>query len=140
MSHTMTHTATTVLVAGASGLVGTAALERFLAGGADAIALSRRRPEIDSERPFRHLELDLRDADACREAAGSLREVTHVVLSAVHELPGLVAGWTDPVQMATNETMLRNLLDALRGSRLRHLSLLQGTKAYGAHLHPIRVP
>jgi nucleoside-diphosphate-sugar epimerase len=138
-SRTM-HGGKTVLVAGASGLVGTAAVERFLADGAEVIAVSRRRPEVDSDRSFRHLSLDLTDADACRAAAGALREVTHVVFAAVYEMPGLVAGWTDPHQMAVNENMLRNLLDALTGGGLRHLSLLQGTKAYGAHLHPIRVP
>ena len=30
--------------------------------------------------------------------------------------------------------MLRNLLDAIESPRLRHVTLLQGTKAYGAHL------
>lgn len=134
------HAGKTVLIAGASGLVGTAALEQFLADGADVIAISRRVPEVDSARPYRHVRLDLRDAAACRAASESLRDVTHVVYAAVHELPGLVAGWSDPAQMRTNETMLTNLLDALRPSGLRHLSLLQGTKAYGAHVHPIRVP
>jgi nucleoside-diphosphate-sugar epimerase len=134
------HAGKTVLVVGASGLVGTAAVERFLSDGAEVIALSRRRPELDSDRQFRHLSVDLRAADDCRSAAGSLREVTHVVYAAVHELPGLVPGWSDAEQMSTNESMLRNLLEALRDSELRHMSLLQGTKAYGAHLHPIRVP
>ncbi len=63
-----------------------------------------------------------------------------MVYAAVHELPGLVPGWSDPTQMRINEALLTNLLDALRGSDLQHLSLLQGTKAYGAHVHPIRVP
>ena len=52
----------TVLIAGASGLVGTAATESFLAAGYDVIALSRRRPEVATPVPFRHLALDLRDA------------------------------------------------------------------------------
>lgn len=69
-----------------------------------------------------------------------MQDVTHVVYAAVYEMPGLVAGWTDPQQMEINETMLRNLLDTVRGGSLRHLSMLQGTKAYGAHLHPIRTP
>lgn len=136
----MDHVGKTVLVAGASGLVGTAAVERFLADGAEVIALSRRVPEVASERAFRHLPLDLRDADACRAAASELADVTHVVYAAVHELPGLLAGWVDPHQMAVNEQMLTNLLAAVGSSPLQHLSLLQGTKAYGAHLHPIRVP
>jgi nucleoside-diphosphate-sugar epimerase len=38
--------------------------------------------------------------------------------------------------------MLRNLMDPLRrvARGLRHVSLLQGTKAYGAHVHPILTP
>lgn len=136
----MNHVGKTVLVAGASGLVGTAAVERFLADGADVIAVSRREPEVNSERAFRHLRLDLRDAAACRAAASELSDVTHVVYAAVYEMPGLMPGWTDPHQMSVNEEMLTNLLAAVGTSRLRHLSLLQGTKAYGAHVHPIRVP
>lgn len=131
---------TTVLVAGASGLVGTAAVERFLADGAEVLAVSRREPEVASERPFRHLPLDLRDRLACQDAAPLLAGVTHIVYAAVYEMPGLVRGWTDPHQMSVNEQMLRNLLDAIGPGTLRHLSLLQGTKAYGAHLHPIRIP
>ena len=38
--------------------------------------------------------------------------------------------------------MLRNLFDPLesKAKKLRHVSLLQGTKAYGAHLAPIPIP
>jgi nucleoside-diphosphate-sugar epimerase len=132
----------TVLIAGASGLVGTAAVESFLADHYDVIALSRRRPEVETERPFRHFALDLRDGAACRDAAGSFRDVTHVVYTAVFELPGLVPGWSEKLQMDTNLGMLQNLLEPLSQAAkgLKHLSLLQGTKAYGVHLHPIRIP
>ena len=36
--------------------------------------------------------------------------------------------------------MMRNLMDPLRAAAkgLRHVSVLQGTKAYGVHVHPIR--
>lgn len=129
------------MVAGASGLVGSAAVEGFAAAGYDVVAVSRRRPEVGDATAMRHLPLDLLDPDACRSAAAELSSVTHVVYAAVHEKPGLVAGWTDPDQMATNATMLANLLDPLcRHARLAHVNLLQGTKAYGAHLHPIPVP
>jgi len=132
----------TVLIAGASGLVGAAAVEAFLASGYDVIALSRRRPEVDSTKPFTHLKLDLRDAAACRDAARAFGAVTHVVYTAVFELPGLVPGWSEKIQMETNLEMLRNLMDPLAAAAtgLRHLSLIQGTKAYGVHLHPIRIP
>ena len=44
--------------------------------------------------------------------------------------------------MATNDRMLRNLLEPLlaAGGPLQHVTLLQGTKAYGAHLRPIDLP
>ncbi|WP_119422679.1 SDR family oxidoreductase [Desertibaculum subflavum] len=132
----------TVLVAGASGVVGQAAVEHFAGSGRwQVIALSRRRPDIDHGATFRHLSIDLRDASTCKAAAAELTGVTHLVYAALHELPGLVAGWREAAQMTANETMLRNLLDALGSvDKLQHVSLLQGTKAYGAHLHPIAIP
>jgi nucleoside-diphosphate-sugar epimerase len=131
----------TVLVAGASGLIGTAAVDAFLDAGWDVVAVSRRRPEVFSRREFVHLPLDLQDAPACERAAATLRRVTHVVFAAVYEKPGLIRGWQDPDQMQTNLAMLRNLIEPLsRTARLEHVTVLQGTKAYGVHLHPIRIP
>lgn len=131
----------TVLIAGASGLVGSAAAIAFADAGWNVVAVSRRRPELLEGRAYRHLPLDLTDADACRAAAPSLAEVSHVVYTAVFELPGLIQGWTDPKQIETNGRMLRNLVEPLRASaRLRHISILQGTKAYGGHIKPLRVP
>ncbi len=131
----------TVLVVGASGLVGTAAVEAFLGDGWDVVAVSRRAPELDSDRPWRHVAVDLRDEAAGRTAAADVGPVSHVVYAAVHEQPGLMPGWVDPDQMAVNLAMLVNLVDPVCGrGGVRHLSLLQGTKAYGAHLHPIPVP
>lgn len=131
----------TVLVVGASGLVGAASVDAFLDHGWDVVATSRRRPEVFTERPFRHVSLDLRDAAACRQAVRGLADVTHVVYTAVHEQPGLVAGWKDREQMEINLAMLSNVLDPLsEAADLEHVTLLQGTKAYGVHRHPIRIP
>ena len=131
----------TVLIAGASGLVGSAAAIEFADAGWHVIAASRRQPELLEGRTYTHLPLDLMDADACAAAARDLADVTHVVYTAVYELPGLMAGWTDPQQIETNGRMLRNLLDPLRKhASLRHVSILQGTKAYGGHVRPLRVP
>lgn len=133
--------ADTVLVAGASGLVGTACVDRFLDDGWDVVAVSRRRPEVFSRRPFQHLTVDLRDEAATRTAVSGLTGITHVVYAAVFEKPGLIAGWTEQDQMDTNLAMLRNVVEPLIGAgSLRHVTLLQGTKAYGIHLHPMRVP
>ena len=130
-----------VLVVGASGLVGAASVDAFLDAGWDVAALSRRRPEVFSTRPYRHVAVDLLDAAGCRAAAGELADVTHVVYTALYEKPGLVAGWREQDQMDTNLAMLRNLLDPLvEAAPVQHVTLLQGTKAYGVHRHPIRIP
>ncbi len=133
--------ANTVLIAGASGLVGAAAVDKFLDDGWDVIAVSRRKPEVFSSRDFRHVPIDLRDADATAAAVAGLGDVTHVVYTAVYELPGLVPGWSEREQMETNRDMLRNLMEPLaKAAKLQHVSLLQGTKAYGIHLHPMPIP
>lgn len=130
----------TVLVAGATGLVGYAALKHFVAQpDTTVIALSRRVPPgFDG----RHIALDLTDQAACDAAADALRDVTHLVYAALFELPGLIEGWRADNQIATNDRMLRNLLGVLLrvAPGLRHVTLLQGTKAYGSHVRPIRVP
>ncbi|MCB1539706.1 MAG: NAD-dependent epimerase/dehydratase family protein [Rhodoblastus sp.] len=132
----------TVLVAGASGVVGQAAVEYF-AGLPDwsTIAVSRRAPLVRASRSWRHVPLDLTNAAESRAAVAALPRVTHLVYGALHEKPELVAGWRDPEQMATNLAMLRNLVEPLcELGALEHVTLLQGTKAYGVHLHRIAVP
>jgi nucleoside-diphosphate-sugar epimerase len=122
----------TILVVGASGLVGTAVVDEFLEAGWEVIAASRRRPETFSARDFVHLPIDLQDAQACIEAFGRVTHVSHVVYTAVYEKPGLISGWSDPEQMETNLRMLRNVVEPLaQAGKLEHLILLQGTKAYG---------
>ena len=131
----------TILIAGASGVVGAAAVEHFAAlPDWQVLALSRRPSPLPEG--VRHVALDLADAAACADAASSLSEVTHLLFAALYELPDLVAGWRDGRQMAVNEAMLRNLLDALQSGAkgLRHISLMQGTKAYGGHVEPAPVP
>jgi nucleoside-diphosphate-sugar epimerase len=118
-------------VAGASGVVGASAVEHFASRGWNVIAVSRRRPDVVANR-FEHLPLDLLDGYASSEALSKLRGVTHVVYAALFEKPGLVAGWREQDQMRTNLAMLRNCIEpVVRAGRLHHVSLLQGTKAYG---------
>ena len=130
-----------MLVAGASGVVGHAAVEHFAAlPDWEVIALSRR--PVALPEGVRHVAVDLMDPGACARAARELTGVTHVLYAALFELPELVAGWRDARQMSTNEAMLRHLLDALepQARGLRHVSLMQGTKAYGGHVEPAPVP
>lgn len=130
-----------VLIAGASGVVGRAAIEHFCARGWNVTALSRRHPDNLTGK-FRHFNVDLTDAAACEAIGSELSSVTHVVFAALYEKPGLVEGWRDDDQMQTNLSMLRNLMEVLvaHADDLKQVSLLQGTKAYGAHIHRIAIP
>lgn len=130
------------LVVGASGVVGTAAVRSLLREGWDVVGISRRTPEIDPDRRFRHLSIDLFDVRAAAEQLRNVGGVTHVVFAALSELPGLVAGWNDPAQMQVNLELLRTVIEPLifDGGGLRHVSIMQGTKAYGLHLHPMDIP
>ena len=134
-----------VIVAGASGLIGQAALGRFAGAGYEVIGLSRRPPTNDGGATT--VSLDLMDADACRALAAEHADATHLMYAALFELPGLVAGWFDEAAIERNLTMLRNLFGALEGvgAPLQHVTLMHGTKAYGIHspdteLRPEMIP
>jgi len=130
-----------VLVAGASGLVGFAAIRHFMTlPGWEVVGVSRRRPPGLEDATL--VSVDLNDRTRCAEVFGAMDDVTHVVYAALYEKDDLIAGWRDPEQMRVNDAMLRNLFDPLRSAAkgLRHVTLLQGTKAYGAHVEPVPVP
>jgi len=130
-----------IVVAGATGLVGNAALRHFGAvDGYEVVALSRRKPrELYGAR---HVPIDLTVPAQCAQAAPELQGATHLVYAALYEAPNLIDGWRDPQQIKTNDLMLRNLMAALEpvAPQLAHVALLQGTKAYGVHVRPLIVP
>jgi nucleoside-diphosphate-sugar epimerase len=130
-----------ILIAGGSGLVGFAVLKLFSSlPDWETLILSRRRPPALFNARF--ISADLMDEGACAELVDQLRGVTHVVYTALHERPELIAGWRHEAQIRANDRMLRNLFVALgRASpNLEHVTLMQGTKAYGVHVRPIAVP
>jgi nucleoside-diphosphate-sugar epimerase len=131
-----------VLVTGASGLLGVAAIEKFLAAGWEVVGVSRREPELPSGRDIDFLSVDLRDEERARAAFEPLTDITHIAYTALHEKPELVAGWLSKEQIETNNAMLRNVVEPIvrTASNFQHISILQGTKIYGVHLHPIPIP
>ena len=133
-------TAGTVLVAGALGIIGRATMAQFAAQGRDIVGLSRREPPPGL--PGRFVAVDLTDAAQTRARVGALRDISHVVYTALFEKPELRQGWLEADQIAVNTAMFRNLLDAVQAGSpaLRHITLLQGAKAYGVHLGQITVP
>ena len=131
-----------VLVTGASGLLGVAAIEKFLSAGWDVVGVSRRKPDLPSGRAIEFLSVDLRDEEAARAAFEPLTDITHIAYTALHEKPELVAGWSSKEQIETNNVMLRNVVEPIvrTAPNFQHISILQGTKIYGVHLHPIPIP
>jgi nucleoside-diphosphate-sugar epimerase len=129
-----------MLVAGASGLVGFAAVKHFAQlKDWDVVGVSRRIPSgLDGATV---ISVDLQDRARCAEVFSQMHDVTHVIYAALYEKPGLVQGWRERDQMETNLAMLDNLFAPLAAAaNLQHVSLLQGTKAYGVHIEPFPVP
>ncbi len=131
-----------VVVAGATGLVGDAALRHFGAvGGCEVVALSRRKPRQlygarhVAGRPDRSRRNAGRPRRSCKarpisSTPRSMRRRTWSMAGAIQD------------QIRTNDAMLRNLMAVLEPAAptLRHVALLQGTKAYGVHVRPLTVP
>lgn len=89
-----------------------------------------------------HLRADILGSADCERVFRAHPDITHIIFAAVFEKPSIVSGWTDDEHISTNLRMLTTLLDAAAAlaPALQHVTLLQGTKAYGVHLGPIRVP
>jgi len=129
-----------LVVAGALGVVGRAVVEHFAGRtGLEVVGLARRSPDFAPQVTW--VSADLRDPEATRRALAPHRDATHLVYAALNEQADLVQGWRDATNAALNTQMLQHTLAALEGAPLQHVSLLQGTKAYGVHTgRPMRVP
>jgi nucleoside-diphosphate-sugar epimerase len=132
----------TMLVVGALGIVGRSALEYFTAAADwNVVGVSRRVPDFEiGGASWCHV--DLRDHRDCQDKLGDLREVTHIAYAAVYEKPDVTRGWSERDHADTNLGMLRNLVEVVEAVSpgLQHITLLQGTKAYGGHLGPFKMP
>lgn len=135
VTRTPSPTPKVALVVGARGVIGSSLVEH-LAGLDDweVIGLSRR-GGVDSGR-VRHVVVDLLDRASVEAALAPLTEVTHVFYAAYQDRPT----WAELVE--PNLTMLTHVVDVVaeHATDLRHVSLMQGYKVYGAHLGPFRTP
>ena len=110
----------TALVVGASGIAGSALVDRLADGGWDVVALSRspiRRSDV------RHVSADLNSVESLREALAG-EEASHVFYTAWSRMN------TEQENIETNAAMLRNLLASLNGHPVKHVALMTGLKHY----------
>ena len=128
---------THVLVTGARGVIGKYVANAYSGFGHRVTAVSRSAPTVRPDGHYAHLAVDLLD----REAATShlkivAPQVTHLVAAAYAE------GQDNAEQVESNRRLLLNTLEAMQvaGSRLRHVTIYQGSKAYGNHLGAIKTP
>lgn len=89
-----------IVVTGASGLVGRAAVEHYARAGYTVTAISLRTP-FDTY-GARHLPVDLADEVVCREAFARLGDVTQIVFATLDEEADLVSGWTSEAHIERN--------------------------------------
>ncbi len=123
------------LVVGAQGVIGRNLVQHLDAlGDWQVVGLSRRGGEGSAR--VRHVAVDLLDPRDSRDKLGGLHPVTHIFYAAYQERPS----WAELV--APNLAMLVNVVDAVepQAAGLRHISLMQGYKVYGAHLGPFKTP
>jgi len=123
------------IIVGALGVIGRNLARHLTANNWRVTGLSRRGGENGGG--MRHIAVDLLDEADSRSKLGKLHDVTHLFYAAYQDRPS----WAELVE--PNLAMLRNSLDAVEAASphsLRHVSLMQGYKVYGAHLGPFATP
>jgi nucleoside-diphosphate-sugar epimerase len=126
---------------GATGIVGRGYLEFMATRDVELVALSRRAPAAQPN--MIHVPVDLSSDDGLTAVKDELRGVTDLVYAAVaDDSANVVDGWGTQGHVDINQAMLRRTLDAVEasGGRLRHVLLLQGTKAYGTTMGSFSLP
>jgi nucleoside-diphosphate-sugar epimerase len=123
------------LVAGARGIVGGNLVRKLLENGWSVIGVARSASET-SVPGYRHLSVDLLDANACLAAAAECTTATHMFYAA------RVSDADATREADTNAAMLRHVMEGLlaQAAGLRHVTLVHGTKWYGSHLGAFRTP
>lgn len=125
---------THAVIVGARGIIGRNLAQHLTAQGWRVTGLSRRGGADEGR--LRHIAVDLLDEADTRTKLSGLHDVTHVFYAAYQDRPS----WAELV--APNLAMLEHSVTALEAASpgLRHVSLMQGYKVYGAHLGPFATP
>jgi nucleoside-diphosphate-sugar epimerase len=127
------------VVVGALGVIG-----RYIAARLgeepdwQVVGLSRRKT---SDRPhYRHIAVDLLQADDTKRKLAELTDVTHVFYAAFQASPGSASNFAS--NTGPNRDMLVNSVTAITRASpgLKRVVLVTGTKYYGVHLGPVKTP
>lgn len=123
----------TALVVGDGGVVGRHLASHLAATGWRVIGVGRR---VAGPPGIEHLALDMLAPGALSAHAAAIAGVTHAFLTAKAPAPDAAA------EARLNALVLRHLLDALEehAPALEHVALVHGTKWYGCHVGPYRLP
>jgi nucleoside-diphosphate-sugar epimerase len=126
-------TARTALVIGASGVTGTPLVEELLAARWQVVAISRRTPQLNADvdqSALSHLTLDITERDKLSARFAEHPSISHLFYCG------------NDAQPSTRLVMLRNVVEVLEecAPALANIHLMQGTKYYGCHLGPFKVP
>lgn len=124
-----------ILVAGAQGVIGQAAAEHFSAV-LDTVVYGLSRRKIEDLPGVNPVNVDLLSPADVEQVVGPLTDVTHVIFGAYVEKD------TPGERSEVNVALLRNLLTVVERNApgLKHVTLYQGGKAYGADLGPFKTP
>jgi len=127
------------VVVGSLGVIGRYIVEKLVTDGDwNVVGLSRRaRP--DGPR-YRHIAVDLLDAQETRRKLSELDDTTHVFYAAFQASAGSALNFA--ANVAPNRDMLVNSISAISSAaaRLQRVVLITGTKYYGVHLGPLKTP
>jgi len=124
-----------VLVAGASGLIGSNLLARLLAEGARVRATLHRREPVIQDRRIEYLRCDLTRPEDCRR---SVQGMQHVYLCAAVTSGAAAINATPMIHVTPNVVMNSLMLEAAYEARVEKFLWLGSTVAYPVSREPMR--
>ena len=127
------------VIVGALGVIGRYIAERLIEESDwQVVGLSRRKAS-DGQR-YRHIAVDLLDAEETKHKLSGLTDVTHIFYAAFQATPGSASSFAS--NTGPNRDMLVNSVTAITrvAPHLKRVVLVTGTKYYGVHLGPLKTP